>query len=169
MAIIYSRALRILNGVDGRYPTREEEEIVLTYASSLPKRLQAASQVYQRETECVSETVEEMKRRYPRFAPLHDRGWEKALRDMQLCLRYAVQAMVADDEEMPVEKLYVWLGTIVKGFGLTTQFSRDAYTILRDRLRQKLPAESFSLMEPHLNRLIKEMSTYIEPSRPAVG
>lgn len=165
---MYSRIMRILNEIDGRYPTEEEEREILEYAESVPKRLQVAYLVQQREGECVAETVEEMKRRYSRFAPLHDRAWEKATRDMQLCLRYMTQAMLVDDLQMPVEKIYVWLGTIIKGLGMTTQFSRDAYTILRDRLRLRLPANCFPLLEPHFNKLIEEMSTFIEPSRPAI-
>lgn len=161
--------MKILNQCDSRYPTREEEETVLAYAESVPRRLQAARQVEQHEEEMVRESIDGMKRRYARFHSLHDRGWEKSFRDMQLCLRYAVQGMLVEDEVMPRDKLFAWLCTIVKGMGMTPQFSRDCYEMLHDSARKKLPAESFALLEPYLKRLTADMSNFPEPSRPAVN
>jgi hypothetical protein len=166
---MYSRVMRIFNECDSRYPTAAEEATILEYASSIPQRLQIAALVEKYEQEAVTEAVEAMRRRYAKFHSLHDRGWEKTARDMQLCLRYAVQGMVVDDAEMPKEKLFAWLCTIVKGLGMTTEFSRHGYELLTESLRRKLPADSFTLLEPFLQRLIKDMSDYQEPSRPAVG
>jgi len=166
---VYSKVIKTLNGLDSRYPTKEEEQTILGWASSLPRRLQVADLVQKHEERLVSESIEEMKRRYPRFHPLHDRGWEKSNRDMQLVLRYAVQGMVADDADMPRDKLFAWLCTIIKGMGMTTQFSRDSYVILTERLRKHLPADAFATLEPYMARVTEDMSTYLEPSRPAVG
>jgi len=166
---MYSRIMNILNGLDSRYPTREEEQEVLIYAQSLPRRLNAANTVQQLEPQLIQDAIEQMKRRYPRFVTLHDRGWEKSYRDMQLCLRYAVQGMIVEDSEMPRRKLFIWLGTIIKAMGMTPKFSQDSYEALHDAGRQRLPAEVFTLMEPYLKQLINDMSSFQEPSKPAVG
>ncbi|MBY0526794.1 MAG: hypothetical protein K2R98_25605 [Gemmataceae bacterium] len=166
---MYSLIMKTLNGIDSRYPTREEEQLVLGWAESLPRRLQAAQTVQQTETAIIAASIEEMKRRWPRFQPLHDRGWEKSQRDMQLCLRYSVQAMLVEDADMPRDKLFIWLGTVVKAMGMTTQFVRDSYTILKDQCRKQLPADAYRMMETYLDRLIQDMTCFLEPSRPAVG
>jgi hypothetical protein len=166
---MYSQIMNVLNGIDGRYPTAEEEKTVLGYAESLPRRLKAANTVQHIEQQLIQDSIEEMKRRYPRFVTLHDRGWEKSYRDMQLCLRYAVQGMVVEDMQMPRRKLFIWLGTIIKAMGMTPQFSRDSYEILSDECKKRLPAEAFNLLEPYLKQLIVDMSDFLEPSKPAVG
>ncbi|MBL8794012.1 MAG: hypothetical protein JNM56_08905 [Planctomycetia bacterium] len=166
---MYSRIMNVLNGLDSRYPTSEEEQEVLAYAESLPRRLDAANVVQQLEAQLIQEAIEQMKRRYPRFVTLHDRGWEKSYRDMQLCLRYAVQGMIVEDSEMPRRKLFIWLGTIIKAMGMTPKFAQDSYEILYEVSRQRLPAEVFALMEPYLKQLIVDMSSFLEPSKPAVG
>lgn len=166
---MYSRIMNVLNNIDSRYPTRAEEQEVLAYAQSVPRRLKAANAVQQIEMDLIQHSIEEMRQRYPRFVTLHDRGWEKSTRDMQLCLRYAVQGMLVEDLEMPKRKLFIWLGTIIKAMGMTTTFSRDSYEILRDVCRKRLGADDYGLLEPYLTQLIADMSSFIEPSRPAVG
>jgi len=161
--------MKLLNDCDSRYPTREEEETILAYAASVPQRLQTAALIEKHEEELVGASIEGMRRRYARFHSLHDRGWEKSHRDMQLCLRYAVQGMLVEDVEMPRDKLFAWLCTIVKGMGMTPQFSRDCYEMLYDNARKKLPEENFALVEPYLKRLTADMSDFPEPSRPAVN
>jgi hypothetical protein len=165
---MYSRILKIINASDGRYLTPAEQEQVLAYVHSVPKRLQAARTVEHKETEIVQRVVEQMKARYPTFMRLHDRAWEKGFRDIQLVLRYVVQAMLVDDTAMPAEKLYVWFRSIAAAVGMTPQFMRDAYSLLGEACRQGLPAESFGLMEPYLRDATEVLSDFPEPYRPAV-
>lgn len=165
---MYSRMMQTLNATDSRYPNAQEQEEIMGYLTSVPKRMQAMRQVEQKELEMVNQAVAEMKKRYPNFANLHDRAWDKAVRDMQLILRYNVQGMLMDDPEMASEKLFFWFRTIVASVGMTPKFMHDTYTLLRDACKQKLPADAFQLLEPHLERTIEVLSDIPEPHRPAV-
>ncbi len=165
---MYSKMMKTLNNSDSRYLTREEQEEVLAYTTSVPKRLQAASQVEQKEMEIVQAVVEQMKRRYTNFQNLHDRAWDKAIRDIQLVLRYNAQGMVMDDLDMAADKLLFWFRTIIASVGMTPQFARDTYTFMHDACKQKLPADAFALLQPHLKKTIEVMSDFPEPYKPAV-
>jgi len=165
---MYSQLMKTLNASDGRYLTREEQEHVLAYCQSMPKRLQASAMVEQKELEIVHTVIEAMKRRYANFANLHDRAWEKGQRDVQLVLRYNVQGMIMDDFDMASDKLLFWFRTIVASTNMTPQFVRETYTFLREACKQKLPADIYSLLAPHLERTIEVMSDFPEPHRPAV-
>ncbi len=109
---MYSQLMNIVNASDSRYLTASEQEQVLAYVQSVPKRLQAARAVELKEEEIVNRVIAEMKKRYPSFIALHDRAWEKGYRDIQLVLRYIVQGMIVDDATMPAEKLFIWFRSI---------------------------------------------------------
>ncbi|MBL8800187.1 MAG: hypothetical protein JNM56_40265 [Planctomycetia bacterium] len=160
--------MQLINATDSRYLTAAEQEQVLALCAAMPKRLQAAKLVEQHETELVNLALTEMKKRYTNFANLHDRAWEKGFRDMQLVLRYNVQGMLMDDLEMAADKLLYWLRTMVASAGMTPRFMRDTYTFLRDACRQKLPADAYQLLEPHLNRTIEVLADIPEPHKAAV-
>lgn len=165
----YSRPIRTLAGADGRYPTAAEEQDVLDWAASVPRRLQAANLIAQKEAEVVREAIDRVRPRYQNFAPQHDRAWEKANRDMGLALRYAVQGMIADDADMPDDKLLAWLGTIVRATGHTPALFHDCYSAVVAGLRQQLPPDVFALAEPYLDRMLRDMSGFPEPMKPAVN
>jgi hypothetical protein len=167
--MIYSRPIRTLAGTTGRYPTAAEEAAVLDWAASAPRRLQAANLIAKHEAQIVREAVDSMQPRYPRFAPQHDRAWEKANRDMGLVLRYAVQAMIADDSDMANDKLFVWLGTLVRATGHTPQLFRDCYAAVVENCRRHLPADAFDLAEPYLQRAADDMAAFGEPTKQAVN
>jgi hypothetical protein len=167
--MIYSKPIRTLAACEGRYPTDEEEGAVLSWAGSLGKRLQAANLVSQKETDIVREAINVMKPRYPRFGPQHERAYEKGERDLQLLLRYAVQAMVVDDADMPQEKLYVWYGTIIRSLGLTPQFTKDSCKSVFEACRNQLPSEAFNIAEPYLQRMIDDVAAFPEPMKQAVN
>jgi hypothetical protein len=167
--MIYSKPIKTLARCDGRYPTEAEEDAVLAWASSVPKRLQVANLIAQHEQDIVREAIEAVRPEYPRFAPQHDRAWEKAQRDMGLVLRYAVQGIIADDSAMANDKLYVWLGTIVRGLGHTPGFFRDCYTAVTESCRNHLPADAFALAQPYLQRMTEDMSAFPEPLKAAVN
>jgi len=165
---MYSRMMQIVNASDSRYLTPPEQEQVLAYCGTMPKRLQAARQVEQLEATLVNQVIGEMKKRYANFANLHDRAWDKSYRDIQLVLRYLVQGMLMDDVDMAAHKLLFWLRTIVASLGMTPAFMRDTYTFLREACKQKLPAEAYTLLEAHLNRTIEVLSDFPEPHKAAV-
>lgn len=166
---MYSRVMKLLNESDGRYLTPAEQAVVLEYARSLPKRFQAARQVEGVEQDAIDQSLAALKRLYPKFADLHPQAWEKATRDMQLVGRFAVQGMLADDLELPADKLYKWMITMLRSVGLTPRFVRDCYQGLRDAYRAKLPADAYGLLEPHLSRAVRDLTAFQEPAVPAVG
>lgn len=166
---MYSSVMKTLNATDGRYPTVDEEESAIAWASSLPKRLQAANLISQKESEIVREAIDMMKPMFPRFGAQHDRAYDKGTRDLQLCLRYAVQGMIADDADMPQEKLFVWYGTIIRSLGLTPHFTRESCQAVFNATRRNLPPDAFELAQPYLQRMVDDVSSFPEPMKPAVN
>ncbi|MBY0522996.1 MAG: hypothetical protein K2R98_06340 [Gemmataceae bacterium] len=165
---MYSRMMQIINASDSRYLTAQEQEQVMAYCASMPKRFQVSRLVEQKETEIVNQVIAELKKRYANFPNLHDRAWEKGFRDLQLVLRYIVQGMLMDDLDMAADKLLYWFRTIVASAGMTPRFMRDTYTLLRDASKQKLPPDAYQMLETHLNRTIEIMADIPEPYKPAV-
>ncbi|MBA4187535.1 MAG: hypothetical protein C0467_05895 [Planctomycetaceae bacterium] len=168
-AVIHSLPIKTLAACDGRYPTPDEERSILDWAASVPKRLQAANLIAQKETEIVREAIEQMKPRYSRFAPQHDRAWDKAARDMALVLRYTVQGMIVDDGDMPSAKVFVWVRSLLRGTGHTPQLIRDMYGAMIEATRRQLPADLIERVQPHLERMIVEMCNFAEPMQQAVN
>jgi Phycobilisome protein len=166
--MIYSTPIRALAACEGRYPTDEEEGIVLSWAGTLQRRLHTANNISQKETAIVRRTIDAMRAKYTRFATLHERAFEKGERDMQLILRYVAQAIVADDDAMPREKLYIWYGTIIRSLGLTPQFMVDGCTQMMEACRRELPAEAFAVAEPYLQQMIADVPNFPEPYKPLV-
>jgi len=164
----YSRLLKVVNNSDSRYLDASEQNEVLSYASSIPARLDTMRQTERLEAEVVREAIDQIRRRYPRFEMFHERGWEKGVRDMQLILRQIVQSMLLDDSEVGEDKLYVWIRTILASFNFTPAIIRETYTLLKDSLRTRLTREAFALLEPHLDHAIEIMSDIPEPASPAV-
>ena len=165
---MYSRALKTLNKSDGRYLTPEEQQAVLDFGKSLPLRFEASRVVEKIEADVVRLVIEDMRRKYPRFETFHDRAWDKAHRDIELTLRYLVQAMLLDDVEVATDKLLVWMRTILASFNMTPQFVRDTYVSLREAVRRLAPAEAYNLLAPHLENAIEVLSDFPEPATPAV-
>ena len=166
--MIYSPPVRTLARCAGRYPTESEEQEFLDFADAMPKRLQAANLLAQKESEIVRHAIDALRQKYTRFASQHDRAWDKGTRDLGLYIRYAAQGMIADDPEMPKDKMFAWVRTIVRGTGHTPEFVRDGVTYMVDACRRLLPADAFATADPYLQRMIEDLSDFPEPMKPAV-
>src|SRR3984893_551356 len=92
-----ARMQKLAQAAEGRYFRSDERQEFLAYAASLPARFQASDQIEQQEETIVRAVIEEMQRRYPNFAKLHDQAWAKAFRDVLLVLRFDVQALICDE------------------------------------------------------------------------
>jgi hypothetical protein len=77
--------------------------------------------------------------------------------------------MMCDDPDMPNDKLYVWLGTLVRGLGHTQQIFRDCFNALIENCRATLPPDVFELAEPYLERMRDDMSAFPEPMKQTVN
>jgi hypothetical protein len=163
-----SRIQKLFNAADSRYLNAEEQTVILEYAASLQARFRTAAAVEAKEQAAVKYCIDEMRKRYPNFDKFHEQAWGKAFRDVQLTVRYCVQAMLLDDVGVLDDKLLVWLKTILASFNFTPQFNRDTYMLLKDGFRRLLPPEDFRMMEPYLNRNIETLSDFPEPAVPAV-
>jgi hypothetical protein len=160
--------MRLSTQAEGRYLNREEQQKLLGFANALPQRFKASAAIEQKEDAIVRAVVDELKQRYPNFPKYHDQGWAKCYRDVQLVLRYNVQAMIFDDMKLLEDKLLFWLRTILAASNFTPQLVRDTYTLLRDNCRSQVPGDAFSLLEAYLQRNIDVISDFPEPANPAV-
>jgi hypothetical protein len=157
--------MEIMRNSESRYLNSQEQREILEYTESLPRRFKAAAAVEQKEEAIVQTVIEQVKRRYTSFERFHPKAWDKAARDMQLTLRYTVQAMICDDPDFQCDRLLYWLGTIFHSFGFSPQFNRDTYTFLRDTVKTQVPAEAYSLLEPFLEKNIEVLGSMPEPAQ----
>ncbi len=163
-----TRLLKLARTADGRYFQPEERDQFLAYADSLPRRFQTSEAVSQREEAIVSAVINEMQRRYPNFAKFHDQGWAKCYRDLQLVLRHDAQAVIIDDVQALDDRILLWLRSMLAANNLTPKFCHDAFGLLREQAQAQLPAESYELIRPYLDRNVDVLSDFAEPAAPAV-
>jgi hypothetical protein len=162
------RIKQIINGSDSRYLTNAEMKEILAFTNSLPQRFKVAGLVEKHEAEAVRYCIDQMRPRYPSYEKYHAKGWDRGYRDVQLVVRYVVQSMVLDDMTVMEDKLLFWLRTMLSGVDLTPGFIADAYELLIEGFRQKLPADAFELVEPFLARAREILSDIPEPATASV-
>lgn len=159
---------KLVNDADGRYFNSDERRLLQDFAEALPTRLRAAEQVEQHEDEVLKSALEELQNNYPNFAKYHDQAWARQYRDVQLVLRAAAAAMVADDIKQLDDRMLYWLRTMFAANNYTPQFVRDTFTLVRDRLKDKLGKDEFALMQPFLDRALEVLPDFPEPATAAV-
>lgn len=162
------RIKKIINDSDSRYLTNGEMKDILAYTNSLPQRFKVAGLVEKHELEAVRHSIEKMKPRYPGYEKFHAKGWDRGARDLQLVTRYVVQSMVLDDATVMEDKLLYWMRTMLSGVDLTPQFIADAYELLMEGFRDKLPQDAFEMVEPFLARAREILSDIPEPATASV-
>ncbi len=158
----------ILRQSEGRYLTPEERSDVLAYAKELPARVRAAQEVEALEGDIVAAACEGLRERYPRYQRLFPNAWDRCAEELRLVLRYDVRAMLADDPRPLEDKALFYLRSILAAYNLTPQFARDAYELLRDKCRDRLSPDAFSLLEPYLQRNVAVLADFPEPVVAAV-
>ena len=154
----------ILRQSDGRYLTADEREQVLAHARDLPARVAAAQAVEAVEGAVVDTVVGEMRGRYPRFERLFPNAWDRLAGDLRLVLRADARAMLAGDLRVLEDKALFYLRSILAAYNVTPQFARDAFTLLRDRCRDRLGADAFGRLEPYLERNVQVLADFPEPA-----
>jgi len=160
--------LATLNTLRDRYPTVEERDGMIEYASTVRARLTAVQELDKVERDVIELTLQKTKILYPNFVRYHAAGWEKGYRDMQLLLQYMAKAMYLDDAKYYDDAVLIWVRSIFKSLNFTPKFLRDSYTILKDAVRAKVKPRTFALMEPYLTHTIDYLSDIPEPFRPEV-
>jgi hypothetical protein len=154
----------ILRQSDGRYLTAEEREQVLAHARELPTRVQAAQEVEAAEGGLIDAVVGELRERFPRFERLFPNAWDRLAGDLRLVLRADARAMSAGDLRVLEDKALFYLRSILAAYNVTPQFARDAFTLLRDRCRDRLGADAFGRLEPYLDRNVQVLADFPEPA-----
>lgn len=163
-----TRLAKLAAAAEGRYFTADERQQLLGFAAALPERLRHADAVEPKEDAVLRATIEELRGRYPNFHRFHDQAWAKCYRDLQLILRFDVQAMVLDDATWLDDRVLLWLRSILASCNFTPKFVRDTYEALRDQARKLLPADAYEALRPYLQRNVDVLSDIPEPATPAV-
>jgi hypothetical protein len=154
----------ILRQTDGRYLTSEERESVLAFAKDLPGRVKASEVAEANEAELIAAVIDDVRPKYPRFDHLFPNAWDKLAGELRLVLRADVRAMLAGDLRVLEDKALFYVRSILAAYNVTPQFARDAFTLLRDRGKDKLGKEAFAKLEPYLERNVEVIADFPEPS-----
>lgn len=160
--------LQTLARPDVEYLTPDAWRPIESYLEGLPRRLALSEKLQNIEGSVVAAVIDHMKSRYPTFADHHRMAWEKGARDVQLTYRYCVQAMVLDDAPGMVERLLVWLRTMLAGNKMTPGFVRDAYESLREQVYRQLSPDECRMLSPVFQATIETLSDFPEPDFAAV-
>ena len=153
----------LLTAAEGRYFHADERHSLLSKAASLPDRFQASDQVQEREEAIIGSVMEELRRRYPDSPATQGPGSTKTSSDLQLVLRFNVQAMICDDMRWLDEKVLFWLRTILRAANFSPQLSHDCFTLLGQHVAQTVTPQSWALLQPYLDRSIEVLSDIPEP------
>jgi small-conductance mechanosensitive channel len=159
-----SQLQSLVVGAEGRYFHPDERQALLARAASLPERFQAAEQVQEHEEAIVQAVMEEMQQRHPESSAIKGPALAKTQNDVQLVLRFDVQAMILDDVRWLDEKVLFWLRTILAAGNFRPDFSRDCFTLLREQLARHTSPHTAALLEPYLKRNIEVLSDLPEPA-----
>jgi hypothetical protein len=157
-----------LRNSEGRYLTADEKRSLLDFAAALPDRLRAAEEVERHEDAAIRQTLDEIRRRFPGFETAHDQAFAKGYRDLQLLVRFDVQAMIAGDATLLDDKVLYWHRAILSASNMTPKFVRQTYTLLRDQFEERLSAEAFAALRPYFDRNVSVLSDFPEPTVAAV-
>jgi hypothetical protein len=164
-----SQLPKLARATEGRYFQPDERQALLDKAATLPLRFQAADQLQEREETIVQAVMEALQERYPESSAIKGPALAKTRHDVQLVLRFNMQAMVLDDMRWLEEKVLFWLRTILAAGNFTPQFSRDCFTLLREQVEKNINPESAALLQPYLDRNIEVLSDLPEPVAQSVG
>lgn len=159
---------KLIYDADGRYLTPQECKLITDFASGFQGRFAAAREVEEHEEKIVTTAIATTRSAYPNFENFHEAGYSKCFRDMQLVLRYNVQAMVFCDVDGMNDKVLYWLRTILSGTCQTPKLISDAYTNLRAACQESLSDSTFALMDVPLSNTIEVLSDVPEPHVAAV-
>jgi hypothetical protein len=160
---MFSRMMQLINKNDSLYLAAADRDALLEYTNSLPKRFRAARRLEREEDAIARQCMEKIRQRHGSFELNHDAAWDKGHRDVQLVLRACVQAMLMDDVTIAEDKLYGWLRVLFAGLGFEPALVRDTFTTLTDICRERLSAEEFGLLRPHLEHAVTALADLPEP------
>ena len=162
------KVLKTIYGSDNRFLEEEEKQQILAYTSSMAERMEAAREAEAACGQAIKHAIGALRQAYPRFHTFHPDAWGKASRDLELIIRYQVQAMLLDDPAYLKDRVLVWLRTILSSFNFTPQFHRDTYTRLKEGVEKNVSPEAFRQLEPYMDLTIEVMSDFPEPAEPMV-
>ena len=74
-------------------------------------------------------------------------------------LRYTASAMVRDDHTLQDSQLLSWLRSVRSHLNLPPEFLRDAYSTLRESVRESTPEDAFAFLEPFLAINVKRLGS----------
>ncbi len=134
---------------DSRYLNAEEKAGLRAFAADLPGRLRAAAAVEGAEAAAVGSALERLRSEHPTW----DGGaWPDGLQAERVAVRYAVHALLFDDDALFEKKGLDWCRSVHAAAGVPPEVAAAAAAALRDGFRRALPAADFAAIEPYLTR-----------------
>jgi hypothetical protein len=154
----------LVHSAEGRYFHADERQALLDKAGSLPDRFHASDEVQEREEAIVRSVMDEMQQLHPESPAIHGPALAKTQNDVQLVLRFNVQAMILDDRHWLDERVLFWLRTILMAGNFSPQFSHDCFTLLRQQVAKNISPQALALLQPYLDRNIEVLSDLPQPA-----
>lgn len=143
-----------------------EREQVRGLARDLNLAMQTSAAVEVVEDDAVAGVIESLRERHPRFGQLQPNSWERLAADLKLVLRNDVRALALGDLQELDGSVLVYLRSILAAYRLSPAFVRECFSLLRDRLSERLSAEQAAALNPYLQRNIDVLSDVPEPAAP---
>ena len=134
---------------DSRYLSGEEKAGLRSFAAAPPGRLRAVAAVEKAEAAAVGSALERLRSDHPTW---EGGAWPDGLQAERVAVRYAVHALLFDDDALFVTKDLDWCRAVHAAAGVPPEVAAAAAGALRDGFRQALPAADFPALEPYLTR-----------------
>lgn len=142
--------MEMLNASEGRYLTAVEQRALREYAQGLDARLEAMTEIGNKEAATIDHTLKELFSAYSDIDKKYKNAMQSCTRDVSMVLRYATQAMVRNDLQYLDDSLLTWMATMLKGVGLAPQFIEDTYKALALTANKEFSPATAKLIGPFI-------------------
>jgi len=152
---------------EGRYLQDHEAAKMRGYAEGLVARIDTLTAIERSEETILGSAVERTMKKFPHLTESYgDTAEKKVRRDLGLGLRYAVLAMLMKDPDFVVDKLSVWLRTIMSALCNIEEVA-FSYEAVLQACEEHLTAEDAAELAPYLRAHIDELKRGVPKERAA--
>ncbi len=141
----------------GRYPTRAESSMLMSWASTLESRVAAVHELAESEEKIINLASAEIMRSTPELRRRGEDTQAKTARDMALVLRHCAHALLRDDVDYLDRELLVWLRSVLLSLGFDTRFLASSYRLLSIAVEESVSPRAAKLLRPYLDRCVETL------------
>lgn len=145
---MHPKIATLMDEAESRYLKPEEIEAFKHYAVSIAHSLKVYEILRDKEVAIFQPIADELVKALPQT---NQETIERALKHWLLALRYCAMAMLLNDRDFLQQRLLEWLKGLIQTHQ-TKEIEVKLYQLLQSRLKELLPAQGLTLLQPFLKQ-----------------